>query len=306
MPTPILLAGPTASGKSAVALCLAEQLGGEIVSADSMQVYRGLDVGTAKPGAADLLRVRHHLIDLVGPDECFDAARWLEAAKRACEAISQRGRQPLIVGGTGLYFRAWCHGLDAPAPGDAGLRAELESQPLEILLQELAAGDPATFARIDRQNPRRIVRAVEILRTTGNPMPPRSSAALVATRTRAVLLRRDSGDLRQRIEARVESIFNRGLVEETRRLLGHGLATNHTAMQALGYRQVAEHLRGERDLRATIVLVKTKTWQYARRQMTWFRHQLNAAVLEVGADEDPAATAGRIAALVREPTSAVR
>src|SRR5258706_9064770 len=161
---PLLLAGPTAVGKSEVALRLAEKLGGEIISVDSMQVYRGLDLGTAKPSAADRARVPHHLIDVVDINEPFDAAKFVELARRAVAEIQARGRVPVLCGGTGLYFKAFLEGLGDAPPADPALRAELEAAPLPGLLRELAERDPASYEKIDRRNPRRVVRAVEVIR----------------------------------------------------------------------------------------------------------------------------------------------
>jgi len=302
-PRALYLTGPTGSGKSAVALVLAERLGGEILSADSMQVYRGLDLGTAKPGPAERARVPHHLLDVADLDQPFTAADFVRLAWEAVETILSRGRVPVFCGGTGLYFKAWLAGLgEAPAP-DPALRAALEATPLPALLQELRAGDPETYARIDRANPRRVVRAVEVLRLSGRPW----SAQRAAWRTeaggavRVFGLRRAPVDLRARLDARVEAMFAAGLVEETRRLLERGLAGNRTALQAIGYRQVVEHLRGERGLAETLALVKRKTWQFARRQMTWCRHQLPMHWLDVPPDEPPEVTAERIAAVWHSP-----
>lgn len=274
-PSRIYLAGPTAVGKSAVALALAERLGGEIISVDSMQVYRGLDIGTAKPTPEERARVRHHLIDVADLREAFNAAQFVAAAGRAVGDIQARGRVPVFCGGTGLYFKAWLEGLGETPAADPKLRAELEAMPLPELLRELAVRDPETFARIDRQNPRRVVRAVEIVRLSGRPgtvqRAPWGGGAPAPGRY--LCLTREPADLRARVNARVDEMFARGLVEETTRLLTAGLAENRTALQAIGYRQVVEHLRGERNLPETIALVKTKTWQFAKRQMTWFRHQ---------------------------------
>ncbi len=296
----LFLAGPTAVGKSVVALAVAEALGGEIISVDSMQVYRGLDLGTAKPTPAERARVPHHLLDVVAVTEPFTAADFVQQATASVAAIRQRGRVPVFCGGTGLYFKALLEGLGtAPAP-DPRLRAELEQTPLPALLAELARNDPATFARIDRQNPRRIVRAVEIVRLTGKPASTQRASWSVpdsAGRRSAVPvigLSRAPADLHARIQARVEAMFAGGLVAETRVLLGAGLERNRTAMQAIGYRQVAEHLRGERDLATTIALVIQKTRQFARRQMTWLRHQLPVHWLELTRGEPPGVTAQRI------------
>jgi tRNA dimethylallyltransferase len=205
---------------------------------------------------------------------------------------------PIFCGGTGLYFKAHLEGLGEAPPADAALRAALEATPLDALLRELAERDPVTFAQIDRQNPRRVIRAVEVIRLTGRPFSVQRSAWQDATRnappaTQLFVLSRPKPDLDARINARVEAMFARGLVAETEALLARGLEKNPTAMQAIGYRQVVEHLRGERSLAETIELVKIKTRQFAKRQMTWFRRQ-PAVWLEMGATESVAETAHRI------------
>jgi tRNA dimethylallyltransferase len=304
---PTFIAGPTAVAKSAVALALAEKTGGEIISVDSMQVYRGLDIGTAKPNAAERARVPHHLIDVAGLTEPFDAARFVTLARRAVWEIQARGRVPIFCGGTGLYFKAYLDGLGEAPPSDEKLRAALEAASLAELLRELEQHDPATFARIDRHNPRRVVRALEVIRLTGKPFSAQRARwgeatdepnAADGSRGRSphqiICLSRQSTDLHARINARVDGMFTRGLVEETRRLLDLGLEKNKTAMQAIGYRQVVEHLRGEHSLTETIELVKSKTRQYAKRQMTWFRKYADARWIEL----KPGDSAGAVAALV--------
>ncbi|MCC7373141.1 MAG: tRNA (adenosine(37)-N6)-dimethylallyltransferase MiaA [Verrucomicrobiales bacterium] len=295
----ILLAGPTASGKSEVALRLAEALGAEIISADSMQVYRGLDIGTAKPAPEDLRRVAHHLIDIVGLDQPFDTAHWLVAARSAAAEIEGRGRRVILCGGTGLYFSAWLGRLDELPPADPRLRAELETLPLEVLLSELAERDPATHAAIDRKNPRRVVRAVELLRLTGKPRARRLGAMQVLPGATVHVMQRESSDLRHRIESRVDAMIGRGWVAEVRGLLAAGLEGHRIPMQAIGYRQILEHLRGERDLVSTVALIKTKTWQFARRQMTWFRNQLPVEWVSVPPDETAERTVERMLASVK-------
>ncbi len=298
-PPPLFIAGPTAVGKSAVALALAEQIGGEIISVDSMQVYRGLDVGTAKPSVTERARVPHHLIDVVELDEPFDAAKFVARAQQAVAEIQSRGRIPIFCGGTGLYFKAFLDGLGEAPPSDEKLRTELEAAPLAELLRELAQRDPATHATIDRQNPRRVVRAVEVIRLTGKPFSEqradwKSEAQNLKSEVIQVLSR-NTADLHARTNTRVDKMFAGGLVEETRRLLDHGLAQNKTALQAIGYRQVVEHLRGERSLPETIELVKIKTRQFAKRQMTWFRKHANAQWIELNPNDSVEA----IAALVQ-------
>jgi tRNA dimethylallyltransferase len=291
---PLLLAGPTAVGKSEIALRLAERLGGEIISVDSMQVYRGLDIGTAKPSAADRARVPHHLIDVVDVTGSFDAATFARLAHAAVTDVQSRRRVPILCGGTGLYFKAFLEGLGTAPPANAALRSTLEAIPLPDLLRELAECDPATYEKIDRRNSRRVIRAVEVIRLTGRPFsqlqanwPPSVSGPRPLTLF--VGLRRSAEDLRARIDARVDDMFRRGLVAETGELLKHGLAQNKTAMQALGYRQVVEHLRGACSLRETVELVKIRTRQFAKRQMTWFRRQLDLEWIGLPAEEAPGA-----------------
>lgn len=308
------IVGPTASGKSALALALAERIGGEIISVDSMQVYRGLDLGTAKPTAEEQVRVRHHLIDVAELTESFDAARFIGLAQAAETDIRARGKVPIYCGGTGLYLKALREGLGEAPPSDPVVRAELEALPREVLLKELEAKDPATFAVIDRRNPRRVVRALEVIRVTGKPFSEQRAEWRSGTNTRLdssidpdreggrleayptlLGLRRDAADLHRRIHVRVDAMFAGGLVEETRQLLRRSLEQNRTAMQAIGYRQVVEHLRGERDLKETVELVKTKTRQFAKRQMTWFRNQLPVRWIDAGPKTDPAKLAEELA-----------
>ena len=282
-----MIAGPTAVGKSEIALRLAGQLGGEIISVDSMQVYRGLDIGTAKPSSAERARVPHHLIDICDLTESFDAAQFARLAHRIVAEIQSRGHVPILCGGTGLYFKAFLDGLgDAPS-ADKKLRAELEVTPLERLLEELRERDPAAYEKIDRKNPRRVIRAVEVIRLTGKPFSEVQSpkSKVQSQKPEFFCVMRAPDDLRKRIDVRVDAMFARGLVDETRELLKRGLEQNKTAMQAIGYRQVVEHLRGERSLTETIELVKIRTRQFAKRQLTWFRAQKNLEWIELKPDE---------------------
>lgn len=301
---PLFIAGPTAVGKSALALALAEQRGGEIISVDSMQVYRGLDLGTAKPAAAERARVPHHLIDVAELTEAFDAAKFIMLAEKAVQEIQARGRLPIFCGGTGLYFKAYLEGLGAAPPSNERLRAELEATPLSELLGELEQRDPVTFEQIDRKNPRRVVRALEVIRLTGKPFSAQR-ADWNPSSTRHIrssgffCLSRPTADLHARINARVDEMFAAGLVEETRQLLQHGLEQNKTALQAIGYRQVVEHLRGERSLPETIELVKIKTRQFAKRQLTWFRKQTTARWIEL----KPGVSLSELCAQITSPDS---
>jgi tRNA dimethylallyltransferase len=280
----VVIAGPTATGKTQAAHELAQQIGGEIVSVDSMQVYRGLDIGTCKPSLAERAAVPYHLIDCVELEQEFNAHQFCLMAKSAVESILRRRRIPILCGGTGLYFRTLFFGLgDAPSP-DPLLRKELSSIPIEKLLEELSQADPELFKSIDRQNPRRIIRALEVIRLTGVPFSKQrgnwkqnadpSGVDLFGCPICWFGLERDRDELRQRIMARVDSMFARGLLAEIDQLIRLGLEKNLTASQALGYRQVLEYRKGSITIDQAIELTKQLTCQYAKRQMTWFRRQL--------------------------------
>jgi tRNA dimethylallyltransferase len=296
---PFFLAGPTAVGKSGIALALAEQIGGEIISVDSMQVYRGLDIGTAKPTVAESKKIPHHLIDVCNLSEAFDAAQFIRLAQKAVEEIQFRRHTPIFCGGTGLYFKAFLDGLGEAPPADETIRAELEAAPFEALLAELRARDPVAYEKIDKKNPRRVIRAVEVIRLTGKKFSDQRAewkGQNQKPKTKKYFcFTRSAEDLHRRINVRVDEMFARGLVDETRGLLQDGLAENKFALQAIGYRQVVEHLRGERDLAATIELVKIRTRQFAKRQLTWFRRHGNCDWVELRPDEGIKETVARIA-----------
>ncbi|MEN9734774.1 MAG: transferase [Verrucomicrobiota bacterium] len=303
-PEPVLLTGATASGKSAVALELARRWGAEIVSVDSMQVYRGLDIGTAKPSPAERAEICHHLVDIVDLTDSFDAARFVSLATDAIRDARTRGRPVILCGGTGMYLSAWLNGLgESPAP-DPALRAKLESLPLPVLLDELARKDWTTFDEIDVQNRRRVVRAVEVIRLTGRPFSQqraRWSDRAPTMAGRCFGLERDRADEIRRIDQRVDRMFAAGLIEETRCLLERGLRGNRTAMQAIGYRQVVDHLEGRCRRQEAVELVKVRTRQFAKRQRTWFRGQLDLRWIGVDPADSPAQIADRIGAELKKP-----
>jgi len=288
-PNALLIAGPTAVGKSEIAFQLARELNGEIISVDSMQVYRGMDIGTAKPSQEQRAQVRHHLIDVVEMHESFNAALFVELATRALAEINNRGAVPIFCGGTGLYFKALIEGLSGAPPGNKELRDQLERISDDELLSELAQTDPVMFQRIDQRNRRRVIRAVEVIRVTGKPYSMQRADWQHKTDKnsdgpRLIGLIRPSGELNRRIESRVESMFRSGLVEETQALVARGLLENPTAMQALGYRQVVESFKNKRSLPQTIELVKIRTRQFAKRQMTWFKTQAVVDWISLGPD----------------------
>jgi len=277
-PSFVLLVGPTGAGKSDLALALAERTGGEIVNADSMQVYRGFDIGTDKPSAEARRRVPHHLLDIIDARAQFTAADFAARALAAIADIGGRGRRPFVVGGTGLYVRALLDGL-FPGPGrDDALRAALEREAreagLDALWRRLAGADPAYAAKVGPRDRIRIVRALEVQTLTGRTMTEnfRETRSRVADfRILKIGLARERADLVRRIEARTDRMFERGLVEEAAGLIASGLDETAPPFRALGYRHVLGHLKGEIGRDEAIALTKIDTRRYAKRQMTWFR-----------------------------------
>ncbi|MBI2863295.1 MAG: tRNA (adenosine(37)-N6)-dimethylallyltransferase MiaA [Chloroflexi bacterium] len=276
MPPLVVIVGPTAVGKSDLALFLAQRFDGEIVNADSRQVYRYMDIGTAKPTPAERAQIPHHLVDVVEPSEEFTLATYQRAAYAAIAGIHVRGKLPFLVGGSGLYVWAVVEGLVIPrVPPSPQLRAELEARAnqegAQALYEELLAVDPVAAARIHPRNVRRVIRALEVFRLAGQPIsqlqqrqtPPYGILILGLTAPREVLYRR--------IDERVERQIAMGLVAETRALVEHGYTREMPAMSSLGYKQIGMFLRGEVGLAEAIQLVKNETHRFARQQYTWFR-----------------------------------
>jgi tRNA dimethylallyltransferase len=274
----LVLTGPTGSAKSAVALELAERVGAEIVSMDSMTLYRGLDVGTAKPSPYDRMRVPHHLIDVLDPWESANVAWWLDRAADACAAIRSRGRRPLFVGGTPFYLKALLHGLFDSPPADPGLRNRLEAEAERIGTAEmharLATVDPKAAARLHVNDVRRVVRALEVWELTGRPISAfqQSWDALPAALP-CVVLEWPREELYRRIEARVDAMLAAGWLDEVRRLAALPRPLSKEAAQALGYRELLAHLNGTGpEWHETVAWIKIRTRQFAKRQLTWFRN----------------------------------
>ena len=284
----IYITGATASGKSALAMRLANTLGGEIISVDSMQVYCGLNIGTAKPSAQEQNEIQHHLIDVAQLSEAFDAAQFVSLAQQALKLIWKRGRVPIFCGGTGLYFRALIEGLGESPPSDESLRDELALMPIESLVAELRIKDPEAAKQVDLKNPRRVLRAIEVIRLTGRPYSEQRIGWNNVDKAPQNLfcISRDVDVLNQRIHKRVDEMFNQGLVEETQTLIKKGLRNNRNACQALGYRQVLDLLDGKLDLENVVHQVKTKTRQFAKRQRSWFRNQMKCKFLEWSDEEN--------------------
>ncbi len=277
--TLIVITGPTAVGKTAYAIELAQRNGGEIVSADSRQIYRGLDIGTAKPTPQEQAAVRHHVIDVVNPDEPFTLAEYQAAAYAAIKDIFSRGKQPLLVGGTGLYIHAVVDGLRIPpVPPDPALRRELEAQDGAMLYARLRELDPPAAGRIDPRNVRRTIRALEVCLTTGRRFSELGQAQPLPYPVEIIMLDMDRERLYARIDARVERMIEQGLVAEVERLAAQGYDWRLPSMSGLGYKQIGEYLRGEVSLEQAIANIKHATHRFVRHQYAWFRKFQSSAI----------------------------
>ena len=274
----MVIGGPTASGKSAVGLELARFFEAEIINADSMQVYRYLDIGTAKPTREERNVVRHHLIDILYPDEEFSAALFREEAQRAIADIKARGKRVMVVGGTGLYIKALTSGLIRGGEADPVIRKRLQDQAQaggrELLYERLKEVDPTTAARLHPHDTYRVIRALEAYERTGRPISAirgghRFQEESYQTLKIGLMVERE--ELYRRIDERVDAMVQQGLQEEVERLLEMGYAPSLKAMQSLGYKQIIAYLEGEYDLTEAIRLMKRDTRRYARRQITWFK-----------------------------------
>jgi tRNA dimethylallyltransferase len=302
---PWYLTGPTASGKTSVGIELARRLDAEIISMDSMALFRGMDIGTAKPNADERRQVRHHLVDVLDPHEDFSLAQYLDAAGRCSAEITGRGHQVLFVGGTPLYLKGLLRGVFDGPPADWELRkqllGELESRGAEFLHAELVKIDPEAAARIHVNDSRRLVRALEVHRKTGQAisvLQQQFSVARSADECRVFVLAWDRDVLCRRIDQRVDAMFDAGLIEEVALLLGGGRSLSRTALQAVGYREVLAHLKGQTGRDEAIELVKCHTRQLAKRQMTWFRSLSECRFLPLAEPFDARAVAERLVASV--------
>lgn len=269
---PVLIAGPTGVGKTDFAVALAQRVGGEIVCADAFQLYRGLPLLTAQPSTEQQQDIPHHLFHCIDSSENCDVARWLELAKDAVGAITARNKIPVLVGGTGLYMKAFTHGLDPVPPSDPRLREELGVLPLLELQERLREADPEAYEEIERQNPRRVIRALEIVLLSGRPLSAfRSRWKGKGIPHTGMFLTRDREQLRDRIAANVRRQFASGLVEEVRAARAGNISP--TASRAIGFREVAALLEGQISQEECLQRIIVSTQQYAKRQLTWFRSQ---------------------------------
>jgi tRNA dimethylallyltransferase len=315
------LTGATAVGKTAVGIALAQRLDAEIISLDSMAIYRGMDIGTAKPSAAERAIVPHHLVDIVDPAEEFSVHQYVEAAAAAVAAIRERGKEPLFVGGTPLYLKSLLRGLFEGPPADWQLRQEIEAELAhvgqEALYDRLSQVDPVAASHIHPNDTRRLIRAIEVFRATGEPISHQQlqfEEGRSAGECRVFVLRRQREELHARIESRVEAMIDAGLVDEARNLVATGgspvatataepagtarreVATlGRTARQAVGYREALAHLAGECDHEEMVARIKARTRRFAKRQGTWFRSLSECRFVDITGEVDNAAVADEIA-----------
>lgn len=302
------LSGPTASGKTRVALKLAELLNAEIISLDSMAIYRGMNIGTAKPTVEERKAVPHHLIDIVDPNETFSISDYVDAAQQCVRKIRQRQRDVLFVGGTPLYLKALLRGIFVGPPADLDFRRQVEAEiarvGVDALHQRLRQIDPLSALKLHPNDVRRMVRALEVYKVTGRPishMQLQFDEGRPAEACRVFVLDWPRTELHRRIDRRVDRMFEHGLIDEVRGLLGrHGMLSK-TASQAVGYRQVLNFLDGRMGKEETIECTKARTRQFAKRQLTWFRSLSECRWVERQSDVDPDTIAQRIVSSV-EPS----
>ena len=293
----ICICGPTASGKTGLAVALAEKLNAEVVSCDSMQIYRGMDIGTAKPTAAEMRGIPHHLLDVADPGEDFSVGRYVKLASEAVEEIHARGKTAIVAGGTGLYMDSLIKGEEFAPPSSDGERKWLEDaaqrKGIEYVYEMLKDADPETAERLHISDRKRIIRAMEVFLITGLPLswhiaeskkrPPRYEPFWIG------LTFRDRAKLYARVDARVDEMLDLGLEAEVRALLERGVDPKATAMQAIGYKEMAAALRGECTAAEAAAKIKQASRNYAKRQLTWFRR--NEKIHWIFRDETPDAAA---------------
>jgi tRNA dimethylallyltransferase len=296
----------TATGKTRIALALAEVLGAEIISLDSMAIYRGMDIGTAKPTPEQQAVTPHHLIDIVDPEEDFSVAQYLDAAHAKIAEIRGRGREVLFVGGTPLYLKALLRGLFEGPPADWNLRREIEAELVEVGSEALHARleqiDPVAASAIHPRDKRRLIRAIEVYRATGQPISHQQlqfDDARSAEECRVFVLRRPRPEQNARIDERVEEMLQRGLVDEVRQLTDDGRRLGRTASQAVGYHEAIEHLAGRLDSAAMATRIKTRTRQFAKRQGVWFRSLAECRFVDIEGEVDAEELAQSIVAAGR-------
>lgn len=283
----IVIAGPTACGKTGLSLLLANHLGAEIISADSRQIYRGLDIGTAKPEPRELSAVRHHLINILEPDRSYSAAAFVCRAREAMNQMDREGIRYIIAGGSGLYLKALIEGLSPIPPADPAIRQELsdlaQQRGAPALHQMLGQVDPPAAARIKQNDRDRLIRALEVFRLSGIPLSQwqRGKRERDHRAYQLYVLNRTRSDLYSRIERRVDQMVARGLFRETRELLERGFVTRSPGLRTVGYRESIDFIEGRISREEAVRLIKQNTRRYAKRQLTWFRGMLQSAWIDL-------------------------
>ena len=284
----IIISGPTSSGKSDIALDVAERLGGEIVSADSMQVYKGMDIGTGKLSKDEMRGIPHHLIDVIDPTDDYNVSKFVTMARKAIDDIVSRGKFPIVVGGTGFYIRSLLYTGETGDPGKDPdykilLRERADREGLAVLYEELSEVDPEASRRIDRNNRARIIRALEYNHATGRKYSEYCDSVELPEpiyKARMIVLECERSVLYERMDERIDRMISEGLVEEVRGLLSKGVDSKCTSMNGIGYKEIAKYLSGEIQLDEAIRLIKSNTHHYAVRQSTWFRHQKDTVIVD--------------------------
>jgi tRNA dimethylallyltransferase len=305
----LAVVGPTASGKTTLSLFLAEMLGGEIVSADSRQIYRHLDIGTAKPSLDERKLVRHHFIDILDPKDEYSAGQYGEEVRRVFFDVCNRGRIPILVGGSGLYVKAAIDGIfDGPRkdPEIRGVLAEqLRTHGLDGLLAQLRKVDPEALVTMKEITPRRVIRALEVYHVTGKPISRLHAAQAVKTefQTLQICLSWDRSELYARINRRVDSMISLGLVDEVRTLEKLGYSRQLNALNTVGYKEVFDYLEGTSDNQTMVELIKRNTRRFAKRQLTWFGADKRIRAFPMSMDSDLAAVSKKIVDLYRRVAS---
>lgn len=305
----LVITGPTATGKTALGVALARQLGGEVLSADSMQVYRGMDIGTAKVTPEEMQGVPHHLLDIASPDEDFSAARWVSAAAAAAEDVFARGHIPMLVGGTGLYIDSLLSGRDFAESGGGTVRSELNAEydrvGGEAFREQLRRVDPDRAEKLHPSDKKRLVRAMEVWRLTGETISAHDARTQAAPprwpSLRVALTFSDRAALYARIDARVDAMVAAGLFGEVEALLAAGLSPDCTAMQAIGYKEAADCLLGQSTRDEAVEAIKRASRRYAKRQLTWLRRDSGLHWIAWDDAPDIPAAAAEVAALWAAP-----
>jgi len=299
----IFILGPTSAGKTAVAIELAKKINGEIISADSMQIYKGMDIITAKPTITEQKEVKHYLIDVVSPSQEFNVAQYIEAVKEALSEIEKKNKQPVIVGGTGLYVSMLIDGLFAAPQVDEKIRdclkAKVREQGLAPLYKELEKVDPKAAAKIHPHDEKRIVRALEVYESTNKPISSWQQERCGIVKDFILIgLNRDRSSLYERINNRVRDMFNEGVVSEIETLWKTNQLTSKTALQSLGCKEIIGYLKGEYSLKMAEELLQRNTRHYAKRQLTWFRREKRIQWLDILEEESKNEVVERILTII--------